>query len=62
MELIVWVGGHRMFFNECLDTYQLTLVSGLKPRRVMEDELRVALKGEWTIDIMDAALISNRIK
>jgi hypothetical protein len=28
----------------------------------MEDELGVALKGEWPIDIVDTALISGKIK
>jgi hypothetical protein len=45
-----------------LDFFQLALVSSLKPRRVMEDKLWVALKGKWPIDIVDAALISGKIK
>jgi hypothetical protein len=51
-----------MLLNEYLDFFQLALVPSLKPRRVMEDELWVAFKGKWPIDIMDAMLISGKIK
>jgi hypothetical protein len=46
MELIIWFSGLCALLNERLDFLQLTVVSGLKPRRVVEDKLRVALKGE----------------
>ena len=57
MKLIVWFGGLGVCFNESLYFLQLTLISSLKPWRVMEDELRVALKEEWAIDIMNTTLI-----
>jgi hypothetical protein len=57
MKLIIWFSGFCTLRNERLDFLQLRLVAGLKPRRVVEDELRVALKGEWAIDIMVATLI-----
>jgi hypothetical protein len=56
MQLIVYFGGLCTFLNECLDFLQLILASSLKSGRVMEDKLRVALKGEWVIDIVDTAL------
>ena len=62
MKLIVWFGGLRMHLNETLYFLQLTLISSLKPWRVMEDELGVALKEEWAIDIMDTTLISGKVK
>ena len=62
MKLIVWFGRLGMVLNESLYFLQLTLISSLKPRRVMEYELRVALKGEWAIDIMDTTLISGKVK
>ena len=51
MKLIVWFGGLGMRLDESLYFLQLTLISSLKPWRVMEDELRVALKEEWAINI-----------
>ena len=62
MKLIVWFGGLGMCLNESLYSLQLTLISSLKPGRVMEDELRVALKEEWAIDIMDTTLIRGKVK
>jgi len=62
MKLIIWFSGHCALFNERLNFLQLTLVSGLKPWRVMKDELRVALKGEGAFNIMDAALISSKVR
>jgi len=62
MKLIIWFSGHCALLNERLNFLQLTLVSGLKPWRVMKDELRVALKGEWVIDIMFAVLINSKVK
>jgi hypothetical protein len=62
MKLIIWFSGLCTFLNERLDFLQLTLVSGLKPRRIVEDEHRIALKGKWAIDIMDPALINSQIK
>ena len=62
MKLLVYFRGLCTFVNECLNFLQLTLVSRLKPRRIMENELRVALKGEWAIDILEAALINGKIK
>jgi len=56
MELIVYFGGPGTPLNEGLDLLQLRFVSSLKPRRVMEDELRVGGKGERTIDIVNSAL------
>ena len=62
MKLIVWFSGLGALFNERLNLLQLTVVSGLKPWRVMEDELWVALKGEGAINIMDATLISSKVR
>ena len=62
MKLIVWFGGLGMGLNESLYFLQLTIISSLKPWRVMEDKLRVALKEEWAIDIMDTTLISGKVK
>ena len=62
MKLIVWFGGLAMRLNEILYFFQLTIISSLKPWRVMEDELRVTLKEEWAIDIMDTTLISGKVK
>jgi hypothetical protein len=62
MKLIIWFGGLCALLNERLDFLQLTVVSGLKPWSVMEDELRVALKGEGAKNILDAALISNKVR
>ena len=62
MKLIVWFGGLGMRFNESLYFLQLTIISSLKPRRVMKDELQVTLKEEWAIDIMDTMLISGNVK
>ena len=62
MKLIIWVGRLCALLNERLDFLQLTVVSGLKPWGVMEDELRVALKGEGAKNIMDASLISNKVR
>ena len=62
MKLIIWFGGLGMCLDETLYFLQLTLISSLKPWRVMEDELWVALKEEWVIDIMDTMLISGKVK
>ena len=62
MKLIVWFGGLAMRLNKTLYFLQLTLISGLKPWRVMKDELRVTLKEEWAIDIMDTTLIIGKVK
>ena len=62
MKLIVWFRGLGTRLNEILYFLQLALISSLKPWRVMEDKLRVALKEEWAIDIMDTTLISNKVK
>ena len=62
MKLIVWFGGLSMRLNETLYFLQLTLISSLKPWRVMKDKLRVAIKEEWAIDIMDTTLIKGKVK
>ena len=62
MKLIIWFSGLCALLHEHLNFLQLILVSGLKPWRVMEDELRVALKGEGAINIVDAALITSKIR
>jgi hypothetical protein len=62
MKLIINFRGPCTILNEQLDFLQLTLVSSLKPGRIMENELRVAGKGEWAIDVVDSALISGKIK
>ena len=62
MKLIIWFGDLGTGLNESLYFLQLTLISSLKPWRVMEDELRVALKEEWAIDIMNTMLISGKVK
>jgi hypothetical protein len=56
MKLIIYFGGLCTVLNECLDFLQLILASSLESGRVVEDELRVALKGEWAIDIVDTPL------
>ena len=62
MKLIIWFGSLAMRLNEILYFLQLTLISGLEPWRVMKDELRVTLKEEWAIDIMDTTLIIGKVK
>ena len=62
MKLIIRFGGLGMHLNETLYFLQLNLISSLKPWRVMKDKLRVALKEEWAIDIMDTTLISGKVK
>ena len=62
MKLIIDFGRLCTRLDECLYFLQLTVVSSLKSRRVMKDELWVTLKGEWAIDIMDTALITSKIK
>ena len=62
MKLIVWFGRLGMRHNETLYFLQLHLISSLKPWRVMKDKLQVALKEEWTINIMDTTLISGKVK
>ena len=62
MKLILWFSGFCALLNECLNFLQLPIVSGLKPWRVVEDELWVALKDEGAINIMDAALISIKVR
>ena len=62
MKLIVWFSGFSMRLNKTLYFLQLSLISSLEPRRVMKDELRVTLKEEWAIDIMDTMLISSKVK
>ena len=61
MELIIYFCGLRTFFNERLDFLQLAFIPSLEPRRIMENELWVAGKGEWTIDVVDPALITTRL-
>lgn len=62
MKLVIWFSGLCALLNERLNILQLTLVSGLKPWRVMEDVLRVALKGKGAINIMYAALIRSNVR
>jgi hypothetical protein len=62
MKLIIYFGGLCMLLNECVDFLQLTLVSSFKSGRVVEDKLQIALRGEWAIDIVDAALMSTKMK
>ena len=57
MNLIIWFSGLGMRLDEYLYFLQLALISSLKPRRVMEDEVEVALEEEWVLDIMDTTLI-----
>jgi hypothetical protein len=56
VKLGVYFGGLCAVLDKCLDFLQLILAPSLKSGRVVEDELRVRLKGEWAIDIMDTAL------
>jgi len=56
MKLIIYFRGPCTFLNECLDFLQLTLVSSLKPGRIMENELRVVSKGKWPIDVVDPTI------
>jgi hypothetical protein len=62
MKLILYFGGPCTLLDERLDFLQLTLISCFKSGRIMEDVLRVAGKGECAIDIVDPALISNRVQ
>ena len=61
VKLIIYFRRPCTLLNEQLDFLQLTLISCLKPGRIMENELRVAGKGEWAIDVVDPALISRRV-
>ncbi len=62
MKLIVYFRGPSTLLDERLDFLQLTLVSCLKPGRIVEDELWIAGEGEWVIDVVDAALISSKVR
>jgi len=46
MELIMYFGGLRTLRNEGFYLLDLCFTSGLKTWRIVENELRVALKGE----------------
>ena len=56
MKLIIHFCGLCTFFNERLDFLQLAFVPCLEPGRIVENELRVAGKGEWAIDVVDPTL------
>ena len=59
---MIWFSGLGVRLNETLYFLQLNLISSLKPWKVMKDKLRVALKEEWAINIMDTMLISGKVK
>ena len=61
MKLIIYFCGLCTFFNERLDFLQLAFIPCLETRRIVENELWVAGKGEWAIDVMDPALITARL-
>ena len=56
MDLIINFFGFRALLNESHHSVQFLLTPGLESRRVMEDEFRVALEGEWTTNVMDPPL------
>ena len=56
MKAIIYFCGLGAFLNEVFDVFELSFISTLKARRIMEDQLGVAGKDEWTIDVMDSAL------
>jgi hypothetical protein len=62
VKLIIWFSGLCALLNERLNFLQLTVVSSLKPWRVVKDELWVALKGEGAINIVDATLINSKVR
>jgi len=57
MKLILYFRGPCTFLNERLDFFQLTLVSSLKSRSIMENKLWIVGKGEWAVNIVDPTLI-----
>ena len=60
MKLVIDFGyGLGAFRNEVLDLLCLGFVSSLKARRIMEDKLGVAGKDEWTIDVVNSALMKS---
>ena len=56
MDLIINFPGLRALMNESHHSLKLLLSPRLESGRVMKDEPRVALEGEWTTNIMDPPL------
>ena len=61
MQLVFDFGRLGTIRNEGSHLIQLCFVSSLNSWRIMEDELRVAGKGEGTGDVMDPALKGMRV-
>ena len=62
MDLVLYFSCFRLLLYERNYFLKFLLASCLETRRVMEDELWVALKGEGAINIMDATLISSKVR
>ena len=62
MKLVIYFGCSCAFSNKGLDVLQLTLVSRLKPRRIVKNELRVAGKAKRAANIMDSTLVSISVR
>ena len=56
MDLVHYIIHFRLLLYEREYILKFLLTSCLKTRRVMEDELRVALEGKLITDIMDPSL------
>ena len=57
MKLIIYFRGLGAFGDEVFDLVDLWFISSLEAWRIMEDKLGVAGKDEWTVDIVDSALM-----
>jgi hypothetical protein len=56
MDLVLYFSRFRLLLYESTYILKFLLASCLKTRRVMEDELWVALEGKLVMDIMDPSL------
>jgi hypothetical protein len=61
MELVCDFGGAGAFCDKGLNFFQLVLITVLKPRGVMKNELWVAGEAERATNIMDPALIESSV-
>ena len=56
MDLVLYFFRFRLLLYESEYILKFLLTSCLETRRVVEDELRVALEGKLIVDIMDPSL------
>jgi hypothetical protein len=56
MDLVLYVGRFRLLLYEREYVLKFLLAACLETRRVVEDELWVALEGKLIVDIMDPSL------